>query len=385
MKAHAWLGLVQLKEAGKMNETLPSVKEYEGESAALYFFLNKLNLQGMLTMATRTIYDTRQRFPQDTVLNLIQESLIRTLAKMDQFNWSEYSDRNFNENALAKIKEKNAPLPSNDASTEQSKYDKIRNKKNVHSPESFDSSKFYLYGLSDIIKDSVFHEKYSACRKAVRDSEDQRLALSPVKKKKGFDYASLPPIDLEKLLVLEPKSSCIHEKNGPLWAKKDRSEKMMLQALSLSAKKQHVELTPILKSDLETHPNVFNQRSILNGLIEQALVIPDAEFVPVDYQLLKSIELSTGTSNVLFTYSNYSYEAQLNGFFFLYCIVFPPAIFYVPFAAAKSHQLSTSVVVMNITTGRVYAMVYNQSNGQPSTSRYSNIYLPILKHLVLPE
>jgi predicted Zn-dependent protease len=387
MKAHVWLGIAQMKAIGKLNETFPASNDYEGESAALYYFLRKLNNEGTLALATRIIYDIQQLHPEDTVLAKIKESSIRVLAKTDKFSWSDYSDRNFHESAEAKIAANNAEEMTEETSAVpvQSKYDKIHSKKNVKSPESFDSTKFHLYGLADITADSLFRQKYTAYR-TIRKEQEERLETSEVtKKKKKIDYALLPSIGLEKVLVLEPISSCYHAENGPIWKLKDRSGIMMGQSLDQAAEKNGIQLVKIQKGDFQFNPDGFNQRNTLYGLVEQLSVNPDAEFVPIDYYSLKNIETNTGTPNVLFNFSNYYYEAELDGFFFLYCIIFPPALLYVPFASAQSHHLETSVIVVDITTGRIHSAVFNEVHGQPSKDRYSKVYLPMLKSLSRPQ
>jgi len=399
IKAHAWLGVAQLKEADKLKETLPLTREYEGESAALYYFLGELSKEGTLALATRIIYDTRNRFPEDTVLAMIQDRLIRTLAKNEKFSWADYSDRNFHESAEARIAANNAVEAPAEVSppVKQSKYDKIRNKKNPKSPESFDSTKFYRYGLADITADSVFREKFTTYRNAEKERKLQLEALASTETKKekkerekGTDYETIPPIDLSKVIVVEPISTCVNKKDKQLPVMEDHSKVMMQQALTEAAKIGGVEIVPVSQQTFKDNPETFNQRNLLYSLIEQTSNLPDNDFVPVDYDLLLEIEKATGTSDALYTTSDYYYASRVDATVVIIGIVCYPLIpltllVYLPIAVHLSHNLETSVLVMDITTGEVEAGIFREDHGKPKKSRYKKVYMPTMKHLSMAQ
>jgi len=384
IKAHAWLGLVQLKKEGKMQETLLTSQNYEGESAAIHYFLNKLNLNGYLTFSLRQIYDIRQRFPEDTVILLIEQSLLKFLAKTDKFNLSDYSNLNFHESSEARTKalSEHAPKTSASDTVALTKYEKIHSKRNVNTPENFDSTKYYLYDLSDIIADSLFCAKFHSYRKSYNEYKSE-LATTKQSAKgwNGPDHTESQN-ELHNLLVLTPVSSCEHQKKGPLWTKKDACEKYMWLALTETARKTKVSTTQIEKTDKSTESSGLNHRGLVYSLVEQSSINTDAEIVPVDFHLLKAIELQTGSSNVLISYSNYYYEPKLNGLFFLACIVCPPFLFYIPVAAVQAHELSTSVLVLELTTGKVNSSAYLYKHGQPSKQRFLKVYKEVFKKMV---
>ena len=66
MKAQSWLGLVQFKKIGSIDETVDNTEDFEGEIAAVHYFIKKLSKDGMLTLALRQIYDLKKTFPNES-------------------------------------------------------------------------------------------------------------------------------------------------------------------------------------------------------------------------------------------------------------------------------------------------------------------------------
>jgi beta-barrel assembly-enhancing protease len=367
MKAQAWLGLMQLKEGMRINEFLPSSDDYEGESAPLFFFLKKLTNTGMTTVAIRTIYDAQQRFPQDSMLVALKDKLARILAKTDDFKWTDYADKTFHESAeLAKTKTDSLHAALNNPTAEdlsagqtgpKSKYDKIRSKKTIHTPESFDSLKFYAYALPDVLLDSVFladYTRYHTAYLKTKKTDEELLAEEINRQKKPDPYALLHGIGLQKIVLVQPGADCeVNER--PVWKMTDKCEESMFNGVASSTAKAGLELINVdQRNFIRTGTTGYNERNILYNLLEQAASNPEGEFVPVDYESLKLLERELGTSNVLFTAVDYYSD---NG----------------------EHTTMTTLLI-DMTAGTVQASVLEYGSA-PKTSQFAGIYSQIFKRL----
>lgn len=210
MKAKSWLGIAQLKELNKLNSTLQKTSDYEGEIAELHFFLRKLDKIGMITLALRQIEDIKRLQPEDKEIQLIWERMVKTTTITEKFDLKLFSSLKYDEAKVEFEKIKADTTQKVEQTTENlSKYEKIKKKKNQNDPVNFDHEKFYLYGITDLIKSDEFLATYNKFKKEKEDLAAQKEAedlLSRAEKKKLDKKESENQIrcDAQDLIFVEP-------------------------------------------------------------------------------------------------------------------------------------------------------------------------------------
>jgi beta-barrel assembly-enhancing protease len=189
MKALAWLGLAQFKEENQQSKTIPNSTDYEGESAAMFFLLKKLNDDAMLSLAIRNVWDLKRDLPNDEMIAAITDRLMKVAAEAEHFSWENYSTTNFRESAQLALAKDTAAVSAEEKKPDapKSKYDKIKTKKNIQSPDSFDSSKYYFYGLADILADSNLRATYNAHKATYNEKEAEKEAFDQLTDKERYE------------------------------------------------------------------------------------------------------------------------------------------------------------------------------------------------------
>lgn len=349
MKALSWLGLAQFREKNKQNEAIPGASDFEGESASMYYFLKKLNADATLSLAIRAIRDLSKGLENDSMMLAINDRLAKTAAKAEYFSWSNYSASGFHESAqrsLAKNDSLKAVVPET-GEQPKSKYDKIKTKKNTEIPESFDSTRFYFYGLSDILSDSVFRTRYMHYKTRVIPSSET-VQLIPDRKAHFFPPAN--PMELTNCILVEPGAT-FQKKGKYYWKESYKSKVAMKQGFLGAAEEVGIQTTVVDQNSLATGgSNAFNDRCILYSLLEQTANSENTDFFPVDYERLQQLGKTYGTSNILFS------------------------------AAEYTNQTNISTLVLKTDGGIQSAVVYSYI-GTPTKQRCLNHYKELLEQL----
>jgi len=387
MKAHAWLGLTELKAVGRENNTIRTMSDYEGESAAFYFFLKKLNRDGITSFSMRTIYDLRKQLPEDVVIKAIMDRFIEVLNGDESFDWSEYSDKSFvtistlnRDKSLAKKAEESADTK---AEVQQSKYDKIKTKKSVSIIESFDSTKFYFYGLSDLVLDSNFQVYYKSTADKWEKRVDQKIEFenTVTYTSTTAPYAMIRPMKFDSCIVVQP-SAIYLTKTGINWTQSEKCEKMLTDALVVSTAKKRINMQLIHQQQFDSlGTERFNERNLLYNLLKQSASVPEASCLPVDYELLVELRDKLGTSNVIYSGVEYYYERKKIWPYLIFPLTMPFALLYAPINAAKGHHTQTSFLVLDLVTGELKTTFFLEYNAVPNKAKFTTINNTIFKKL----
>ncbi|MES2557083.1 MAG: M48 family metallopeptidase [Bacteroidota bacterium] len=395
MKAQAWLGLTQFKAENLESKTMPGSSDYEGESAALYFFLKKLNDNAVFTLAIRNVYDIRKELPEDEVINGVMERLLETIADNEQFSLTKYTKKNFHESAeLAKPKVDTTQVADTLKTEDQkSKYEKIKTKKTVGSG-SFDSTKFYFYGLSDVMLDSAFVLEFNQILKRITAEKEQKIVLSKLsakerselekaKKKEGVNTLAM---GLDKYILVQP-GMLYYRRTG---LDRDQSEKSLedlYAVLGETSAELGITQTTLDQSSLATDGTVaFNERNTLYSMLEQTAHYEGVEVYPIDHDALRVIEQHYGTSNILFTAVEHYYDPEINPLVvvvsaFLFPTL-PLTLFgYLPVKLLTGHHTEITVLVLNATDGKLAKSSQTDMRTKPLKHNLGAHYYQVLSLL----
>jgi hypothetical protein len=238
-----------------------------------------------------------------------------------------------------------------------SKYDRIKNKKNADAPENFDSTKFYLYGINDILIDSEFINQHDQFKK-IKADEDKEVekynSLSNAeqkaldKKKVANEYS----IGLKEIIVVEPM--VISYKKGNVDnVKSEKLEKDFASAIESSAKSAGVTTYSIdSRSLINKGTQGFNERSLLISLLNQLAAEDNVNIFPVDFQLLNEIKNNYGTSKVMFSLVEHDYSPNITGMgVFSSLLLYPILFVYVPVGILTGNNTQMNVLILDLENG----------------------------------
>jgi beta-barrel assembly-enhancing protease len=382
MKAQVWLNLMIYKKENKANQTLDNISDLEGESAPVHFMLKKLPRDGMNTMALRQVYDLHKAHPEDIELKAIYSKLVTELATIETFKIENFSKKTFNEAAEEFVKLKSDTISQAVDTTEKkssSKYDRIKRQKNADNSSNFDSTKFYVYGLRDIIADSTFIQSLRTHKKQVEEDlklEKEYNALSRAERIKidKQEEKDRMKLGVNEIIVVEPKVFSYRGNNGFDPMKSEMIEATYSEVIESTAKELGVSAYPIDRRTLSEKGTIgFNERNLLISFLSQIAVEDNINIFPVDYQLLKEIEENYGTKKVMFTLVEHAKSIDINWWMVLGSMVIYPTFpfvltMHIPMAIFNSNETELTVLILDLEKGMI------------ETGNSYNFNEPIYKH-----
>lgn len=371
MKAQIWLNFSTYKNENKSSQLVKKASELEGESAALHAFLKKLNKEGLATLALRQVHDLHKASSSDDELSVIYKRTVQEACTTKKFKLENFSKKTFQQAAQefivaqdsiakSKSKEETAEGTGTKGSKKGTKYDRIKDKKNISKPENFDSTNFYLYGISDIIKDAEFDAIYKEINEELEAEEiaDKKYDQLTAKEKFAYDEkvaAEESQLGLTHLIVVEPMLESY--KNGSInHVKSEKLEQVFAQSIEESALDAGIKTYPIDSRTLaKKGTQGFNERSLLINLLGQLSDgDKDMHIFPVDYQLLKTISTDYGTSKAMFSLVQHEYDADINPLSLLSAIfVYPALLIYVPLQFFSGSHTQMNVVLLDLDNGLI--------------------------------
>lgn len=360
MKAQIWLNMMLYKSENMSTKMLDKTSEYEGESAAVHFFLKKLSREGMMTMALRQIHDLHMANLNDTEITTIYSRFVKEVSNEEKFKIESFSKKSFSEAAndfLISQNDTNKIAVKDTIAKSTSKYDRIKNKKNADAPENFDSTKFYLYGINDILIDTQFINQHDQFKK-IKADEDKEIekynSLSNAeqkaldKKKAANEYS----IGLKEIIVVEPM--VISYKKGDIDnVKSEKLEKDFASAIESAAKSTGVTTYSIdSRSLINKGTQGFNERSLLISLLNQLAAEDNVNIFPVDFQLLNEIKNNYGTSKVMFSLVEHDYSPNITAMgVFSSLLLYPILFVYVPVGILTGNNTEMNVLILDLENG----------------------------------
>lgn len=362
MKAQAWLGLVQYKKNGSISETVDKTADLEGEIATVHFFIKKMNKEALFTLALRKVYDVKLKFPKDNQIDAIYNVLIKELSEVNTFKLENYSKKTFTASAIEFNNKKNSTANEIDTvvvKKSESKYDKIKNKKNIENSDNFDTTKYYYYGISDLIIDSNFNSIYKLNKFKEQKKLDEKEAfdkLSNKEKKKirKKEKASKLNLGIDDLIIVEPMVFS-YKKNKLDLIKSEKLKHDFSEVIETAAIDSDLKVYTLDRDHLELKgTDVFNERSVMFSFMEQMSREDNFNLFPVDFSDLEEIKANYGTSKILFTWVNHEYKSKVTpmavvGSLFIY----PFLTFYIPYGILSGHSTELNIVVLDIEKGSV--------------------------------
>lgn len=361
MKAQTWMNLMLYKADNKSSQTIQKTSELEGESATLHYFLKKLSKEGLISLALRQVYDLYMANPNDEEIKAVYNKFVKDLAANSTFKLEKLSKKSFNDAAqdfLKTAKDSIKPIEK-DTVAKTSKYDKIKSKKNADNPSNFDSSKFYLYGLNDILEDRSFADFYAEKKAEYDKLEKEKEEYNALTKKEKKEYDkehqnTTESLGIKELIVVEPM--VLSYKHGEVDnIKSEKLESDFSEAIESSAELAGIKTYSVDSRTLASKGTQgYNERSILINMLNQIAQDEDINIFPVDYQLLHQISEDYGTSKVMFSLVEHEYSANISASGVLSSIIIYPILFiYVPVGILSGSNTEMNMLILDLESGKI--------------------------------
>lgn len=292
-KAQAWNGLVKAKTSGNYFDAVRKPKKVEGESHAMHYMLRKLKKEQLFSVALRMVQDEYLKFPNDSKMKAIRKELLANLAGESKFSLAEHDTINFE--AANKRFELSKAEMSDTTKTEEvkeeststgSKYDRIKNKRKSTSAnyetEEFDSTKFHLFALTDLLDDKEIKKILSDSRReaqAEKEEEEKYDAMSRREQLKNIQK-------IEDLLVFQPKF--ILRTKKPNRKHSRVYYESIDEAAELAAKNMGLDISQVeLSSD---DVSSFNEMGVVENYLFQVFTTENP--FPVEYDAVEKFRSS---------------------------------------------------------------------------------------------
>lgn len=364
MKAQSWYGILQYTLEDDRNEVLINKDDFEGSSANLHYFIKEMSKDQVIAMSIRQLRDLNLKYPDDKEISLINNRLVKDLVYSEVFNINNFANIGYF-TAEQRFYANQVKKEEDTVSTSSSKYDRIKEKRDVNKVTYFDSLEFQKYLIPDAVMDQNFLnkiEKYQLEFDKEQEEEETYNAMSYSERIK-YDkahYYDEQKIGLTDVIVVEPTVLSIN-KRGINRIKSEKIETDVNEMLEFASLKSGVNVYTVSSEKLALGGvNLFNERSVLLNYLEQVIDKDDISPFPVDYSQLRNIERNYGTNKIAFTWFTHQYNPQIGFDIVLSIICYPSLPIYLPLKLMSGNRSELTMIILDTENGTVDAAI-NQS------------------------
>lgn len=362
MKAQCWYGLSIVKHANRINRSVMTNKEMEGEGAAMHAFIKNLKEPQLASLAARIVEDCRLAFPEDAELKELGKRTNYALFESDNFVLSKYKKIDFT-TAMEKVIDADtlrvdAEVADSLETKKLSKYDRIRIKTTGEiTSASIDSNDFHYYIIPDLIENDDFLKLYGEYQDNIEREEKlerEYSAMSRSERKKHLENKQSERITgLEEFVLVDP--AVISYKKGKIdLPGSEAMEEKFIDGFEFVTDQLDIRMTTIGKGNLDKTGTVgFNNKSFFTSMLIQMSIADDLDVFPVDYSQIDKIKDEFGTNKLVFSVVEHSYRPQISPSA-LYFILFPPGFLaYLPVPFIKGNETELNLIVIDLDKGKV--------------------------------
>lgn len=307
-------GLTKYKNANRYREVTEKPKKVEGESYILHSFLRELSKPQLNVVAYRFAYDMVQKYPTDNIFKLYEKELKEELACKSGIKAEDFKDKPYAEymdaveefvmefdiqDSIAKV----------DASTELSKYEKIRLKKRLRALEddtdqsvSKKDEDFYLFSLHDLVRNDNLIEELKTIKKNVElEKEDQENARREQETKKRHETNSGEG-RIKKVVVVDPIYESFSVKKKRKFTQSEDRKIQVSQGYTKSYPKLNLQ-TELIDSKFLNKENVneYNRLGLIFQWLSEVLEHDDLDMISSTHDRMEEVRKKYGTDHFLFS------------------------------------------------------------------------------------
>lgn len=338
-------------------------RHYEGELSRLGDFIGQLSAEGKVAMGLRTIHDIYVQDTTDKLYGRIWKKAMELAAGNSDFDLHHFSDKTFAQ-IIAEIEEQRAIQQNDSLRSESSHWDKyevIRNKRSGITLEGgIDSSKFYLYGLSDLVTDSLFRSEFAQFKERAKEKEREEEDFFALTDAEQWDveeekYASRLHLGADTVLFVNPIVTEVRKFGRVDFRKSDRLEETLLGAVQTVSRDLGIVIKNLDRTHLESMTTEeYNDIALIMRSMEKGVETSEPDVFLMDLERLDSLKTVYGSSRVMFLTLRHSYDDHIGlGNAILYTVLFPIGMVYFPVALLTAHTTMMNVYVLDLEKGEI--------------------------------
>lgn len=364
--------------------------EYEGQISVLAKGYNRINATAKLTLGMRIIRDNYLKDTTDKLAAKYWNKAVELAAHSGSFELESYSKLTFQQAIVQfnkdKFKEDSIRKIAGLSPVKFNKYETIKNNKTGFDLENgIDSSKFYLYGLADIVSDSSFLKLYASFNEDLGEiaaETDEFYDLTDDEQADFYanEYDQLLHIDLDSMLLLQPEVTSFQRYNRKNFEKSDALEKDFFEVTKSVISELNIQYIDLNRSNhaaLTTQE--FNAIAALNRSIGRRDYFEDELFL-LDTELMDSIAAQFGADRVVFlSLKNKKDQVITVPKIVALTILFPIGVFYLPKLLLNNSASKYDVKVFDLKKGE---LVVNETYFavEPSSKKFMHVRLNAIFH-----
>lgn len=383
-KSQAWLDLMKVviqKRKTSIYTGLPQtrrkIKYYEGQISILNQFLGVLPKQGKLTMGLRVIYDNYRKDTTNVVAEKCLLTAIQILVKSEEFDLEKFSKRNYAQ-TLVYLGEKKQAAAGEKAPTDAwDKYAVIENQsKGMTDGFEIDSTKFYMYGIADILRDSSFLAKFKqhTDKKFLLEKKDDEFNLLTDSEQMDLEfskYGQEAHLKMDSMLIFQPAVFETTRSSEMDVYKTFKTRELIYKEVASNASDLDIHIKTMNLQRLDTLSAAdWNNYALLQRSLTRAITDHENDFFVLDVPDLNRIRNLFGAEKVLFIEYQHAYAPDLYfGNVVIFTILLPVGLVYFPIEILSGHYSDWQFYVLNLQTGEVLLDRSYYAN-EPSTKHF---------------
>lgn len=363
---------------------------YEGQISVFAQGYSRLSSDAKLAMSLRIIRDNYLSDTTDKIADRLWKKAVELIAANTNFNIENYSKYTFNNAIIQYQKEKIRTDSINKAvglqQIKYNKYETIKNSKIGFDKENgIDSTKFYLYALSDLIADSTFLKLYASFSKGIEEMESETDEFFDMTDEEQTDfyvseYEQKLHIGMDSVLLLQPEINKLERYNRKNFEKSDQLTATFYDVTKLVTDDLKIKQINLNRSNhfaLTTAD--FNAIASFNRAIAKRSENETSNFI-IDTEILDSLRKKYATNELLFVEIKSMNRHQISvPKIVAYSILFPIGVFYLPKMIFNNSSSNYVVKVLDLKMGE---LVVNESYFafEPATKKFMNARLNAIFH-----
>jgi hypothetical protein len=372
-KSQLWLDMMEPEPKQRNSEDLYTfygndrkyTSDYEGQISIVARTIMTLPKQAKLALGLRTIRDNYLRDTSDRFAHRLWEKAIEFSAYSRDFEIDQFSKMTFSE-AVGHFKEEKRVQDSLKQAKQRidpnwNKYEAIRNQKTGFSLDlGVDSTKFYLYGIADLLKDSLFKARFDFYSKKYKEKEAEEDELFEMTDEEQDAFYSEKEqvklhLGMDTILLVHPLVYEIEGYESIDFRKTDQLEQRLNDALRKAALEKGIVLKQLnrLESQGFTAQEFNDLAQLMRSLEKRARNEQNKTFV-LDVEELQRLRNTYGTSKVLLLQLQHQFNPQIGlGGAILGTVFFPIGMIYLPAAILSGHRTAWDVYVLDLNKGEL--------------------------------
>lgn len=368
--------------------------DYEGEISRLDQVLGRIPMEGKVALSLRIIRDEWESDSLDPTLRKMWDKSIELAASNDAFELNRYSKNTFSE-AIRLQEEAKKAAAADTARQSRPKWDKyetIRNQKTgLTIDEGIDSSKFYLYAISDLVADSVFLKRFGhykeLSREREQEDEDFFILTDDEQQEIGEEeLAKKLHLGVDTLLMVNP---FVYEGSGDggiRYTKSEELEVRLLTAVRNMSEELGMTVKTLDRADLTTiTTKQYNDLATVMRSLEKGVFTSGTDVFLLDQVRLDSLRATYGSSKVMLLTLDHTYDSPFRFGPIALSILLPPVgLLYLPTAVLSGHKTELNVYIMDLEKGEI-AVERSFVTNDPATLKLLELRLYALFHQLNQE